>query len=148
MSLLLPYLEFFRMMIKSWISCTERGSAMIFQLQPLHNCFMHRTHFLYLAQPHSWRVFYAAFSFKIEGNFWISILLDVGNWNEINVLTSNFILLGDQLSFELARHPEIQLCSQTKCLSLMQACTYVGLWTWINFNLNFYLYLERTLFLH
>ena len=33
------------------------------------------------------------------------ILLDGGNWNEINVLTSNFILLGDQLLDEiLYRH--------------------------------------------
>ena len=38
----------------------------------------------------------------VEENFWISILLDVRNWNKINVLTSNFILLGAQLSFELA----------------------------------------------
>jgi len=29
------------------------------------------------------------------------ILLDGGNWNEINVLTSNFILLGDQLLDEI-----------------------------------------------
>ena len=33
------------------------------------------------------------------------ILLDGGNWNEINVLTSNFILLGVQLLDETAyRH--------------------------------------------
>ena len=34
------------------------------------------------------------------------ILLDGGKWNEINVLTSNFILLGDQLLDETPyRHP-------------------------------------------
>ena len=33
----------------------------------------------------------------MEGNFWISILLDIRNWLEINVLTSNFIWLGAPL---------------------------------------------------
>ena len=45
----------------------------------------------------------------IEGNFWIDILFDVRNWNEINALTSNFIMLGAQLSFELTWYPQILL---------------------------------------
>ena len=37
----------------------------------------------------------------------MSILLDVGIGLEINVLTSKFILLGDQMLGELGCHPEI-----------------------------------------
>ena len=33
----------------------------------------------------------------VEQDFWMSILLDVGIGLEINVLTSKFILLGDQM---------------------------------------------------
>ena len=35
------------------------------------------------------------------------ILLDCGNWKEINVLTSNLILLGNQLLDEIAYHHAI-----------------------------------------
>ena len=37
----------------------------------------------------------------------MSILLDVGIGLEINVLTSKFILLGDQMLGEMGCHPEI-----------------------------------------
>ena len=44
---------------------------------------------------------------NIEQDFWMSILLDVGIGLEINVLTSKFILLGDQMLGEIGCHPEI-----------------------------------------
>ena len=44
---------------------------------------------------------------QIEQDFWMSILLDVGIGLEINVLTSKFILLGDQMLGEMGCHPEI-----------------------------------------
>ena len=34
----------------------------------------------------------------IEGKFWVSILLDVRNWNEINVLTSKNVMQNGQNS--------------------------------------------------
>ena len=43
----------------------------------------------------------------VEQDFWMSILLDVGIGLEINVLTSKFILLGDQMLGEMGCHPEI-----------------------------------------
>ena len=43
----------------------------------------------------------------LEQDFWMSILLDVGNGLEINVLTSKFILLGYQMLGEMGCHPEI-----------------------------------------
>ena len=43
----------------------------------------------------------------LEQDFWMSILLDVGIGLEINVLTSKFILLGDQMLGEMGCHPEI-----------------------------------------
>ena len=45
--------------------------------------------------------------YLIEQDFWMSILLDVGIGLEINVLTSKFILLGDQMLGEMGCHPEI-----------------------------------------
>ena len=44
---------------------------------------------------------------NVEQDFWMSILLDVGIGLEINVLTSKFILLGDQMLGEMGCHPEI-----------------------------------------
>ena len=44
-------------------------------------------------------------------------MLDVGNWNEINVLTSNFIMLSEQLSFELAWYHEILLYRLAELIS-------------------------------
>ena len=73
-------------------------------------------------KKHTWYFFLAYFVFNageytyIEGNFWISILLDIGNRIEINVLTSNFILLGTQLLFELAWYPEIFFLQQIKSM--------------------------------
>ena len=43
----------------------------------------------------------------IDLDFWMSILLDVRIGLEINVLTSKFILLGDQMLGEMGCHPEI-----------------------------------------
>ena len=42
--------------------------------------------------------------YNIEQDFWMSILLDVGIGLEINVLTSKFILLGDQMLGEMGCH--------------------------------------------
>ena len=38
---------------------------------------------------------------ELEQDFWMSILLDVGIGLEINVLTSKFILLSDQMLGEM-----------------------------------------------
>ena len=50
---------------------------------------------------------YLFFKDHVEQDFWMSILLDVGNGLEINVLTSKFILLGYQMLGEMGCHPEI-----------------------------------------
>ena len=62
----------------------------------------------------------------IEQDFWMSILLDVRIGLEINVLTSKFILLGDQMLGEMGCHPEICFYKKT-CINIFK-----NLQVWFN----------------